>query len=166
MQDLSKYDHRRVLIKGKWDTNKEILVGPLMRDGVRGFHVYTALQPTDVTGKPLQQSVIVNRGWIADKFKNDKSHRTGEGDTIIEAMYREAPKKNYFTPENSPSKGQWLFPDVEQMADWTGSRPILFEQVYEGGFSEANIMASKGEPIGRAPEIELRNNHLEYIFTW
>jgi surfeit locus 1 family protein len=27
-------------------------------------------------------------------------------------------------------------------------------------------MEAKGIPIGRAPEVNLRNNHAQYIFTW
>lgn len=36
----------------------------------------------------------------------------------------------------------------------------------EPDFSQLLYMEAKGIPIGRPPEVMLRNNHAQYIFTW
>ncbi|KLU83253.1 COX1 assembly protein [Magnaporthiopsis poae ATCC 64411] len=71
-----------------------------------------------------------------------------------------------FTPDNRPDKGEFYFPDVAQMASLTGSQPIWIEATMEPGLLEVLDMQAKGIPIGRAPEVNLRNNHAQYIFTW
>ena len=45
----------------------------------------------------------------------------------IEGLLREPPKKNSFTPDNRPDKGEFYFPDVKQMAELTGAEPIWVE---------------------------------------
>ena len=89
-----------------------------------------------------------------------------------------------FTPDNKPESGEFYFPDVEQMARITGSQPVWIEETMGMALncrlngaqkanygSEPNLLASydreaKGIPIGRAAEVNLRNNHAQYIFTW
>jgi cytochrome oxidase assembly protein ShyY1 len=39
-------------------------------------------------------------------------------------------------------------------------------QFAEPDWSETLEMEAKGVPIGRAAEVNLRNNHAQYIFTW
>lgn len=36
----------------------------------------------------------------------------------------------------------------------------------EPGLLEVMDMENRGIPIGRAAEVNLRNNHAQYIFTW
>lgn len=86
-------------------------------------------------------SVLVNRGWIPRKFKSQRSREglgSGKGDggeealprgrVGVEGLLREPWKKNMFTPENAPGKGEFYFPDVEQMAALTGSQAVWIEE--------------------------------------
>ncbi len=36
----------------------------------------------------------------------------------------------------------------------------------EPDFMQVYDMEARGVPIGRLPEVDLRNNHAQYIFTW
>ena len=47
---------------------------------------------------------------------------------MVEGLLRAPPKKNMFTPLNRPEKGEWFFPDVQEMAEWTGSQAVWVEE--------------------------------------
>ncbi|WFD31659.1 surf-like protein [Malassezia sp. CBS 17886] len=44
--------------------------------------------------------------------------------------------------------------------------PVYLEAVFDGTFTETGMLMKKGIPVGRPPNIELRNQHAEYAFTW
>ncbi|KAK0537722.1 surf-like protein [Tilletia horrida] len=44
--------------------------------------------------------------------------------------------------------------------------PILLEEIFEGHAGEASQRVLQGIPLGRAPTIELRNQHAVYAGTW
>lgn len=45
-------------------------------------------------------------------------------------LLRNQDPKNAFTPDNSPEKGQWNFPDIAQMAAFANVSPILVDQIF------------------------------------
>ncbi|PWY82255.1 hypothetical protein BO70DRAFT_362176, partial [Aspergillus heteromorphus CBS 117.55] len=142
--------------------DQEMLVGPRMREGEDGFFVITPLE------REGESTILVNRGWISRKMMNQKDREEGlpRGEVVVEGLLREPWKKNYFTPDNKPEDGKFYFPDVQQMADLTGSQPVWIEQTMVPDLVEAYTREAKGIPIGRAAEVNLRNNHSQYIFTW
>ncbi|OLL23083.1 Cytochrome oxidase assembly protein shy1 [Neolecta irregularis DAH-3] len=156
------WDHRKVLVKGKWRHDLEMLVGIRTRDGRGGFHVITPLQRQDGS------KVLVNRGWIASKFRDQESRKLGlpEDEVVVHALVRPHPRKNIFTPENKPHEDKFYFTDVPQMVELTMSKPIYLENIIEDDDFKADMDAKCGIPIGRNPTINLSNNHLSYIFTW
>jgi surfeit locus 1 family protein len=102
-----------------------MLLGPRVRDGENGYLVVTPFEP--VGGA----AVLVNRGWIAKRFKSQSARGVGAlpvEEMVVEGMLREPWQKNRFTPENRPEKGEFYFPDVAQMAALTGSQPVWIEQ--------------------------------------
>jgi surfeit locus 1 family protein len=88
------------------------------------------------------------------------------GEITVEGLRRKPIKKNMFTPDNRPETGEFHFPDVAQMAQLTGSQPIWIEETMQPDLIVAWDREAKGVPIGRAAEVNLRNNHAQYIFTW
>lgn len=50
------------------------------------------------------------------------------GQATVQGLLREPWKKNYFTPDNSPELGEFYFPDVQQMAELTGSDAVWVEE--------------------------------------
>lgn len=125
---VHEFDFRRVVARGRFRHDAEMLVGPRMRDGEQGFLVVTPLDRGDDPGA----TVLVNRGWISKKMR-DRRARAPEAlpaghDVVVEGLLREPWKKNMFTPDNRPDIGEFYFPDVKQMAELSGSQPIWVEQ--------------------------------------
>ncbi|BCS05060.1 cytochrome oxidase assembly protein SHY1 [Aspergillus luchuensis] len=164
---ISEFDYRRVVATGTLRHDQEMLVGPRMREGQDGFFVVTPLE------REGGSTVLVNRGWISRKMKEQRDRlRQGEGralpegEVVVEGLLREPWKKNMFTPDNVPAEGKFYFPDIEQMAELTGSQPVWIEETMVPDMVEAMDREAKGIPIGRAAEVNLKNNHSQYIFTW
>lgn len=76
-------------------------------------------------------TILVNRGWISKKHRDQGSRRGADalptGEVTVEGLLREPWKKNMFTPDNRPDKGEFYFPDVKQMAELTGAQPVWIE---------------------------------------
>ncbi|KKA17070.1 COX1 assembly protein Shy1 [Rasamsonia emersonii CBS 393.64] len=126
---ISEFDYRRVYAKGHFRHDQEMLIGPRMHEGEEGFMVITPLE----RGQG-ESTVLVNRGWISRKLQDQKDRPLGvpKGEVVVEGLLREPMKKNMFTPENKPEEGKFYFPDVNQMAELTGSQPVLIEETMGG----------------------------------
>ncbi|KAF4914848.1 Cytochrome oxidase assembly protein shy1 [Colletotrichum viniferum] len=160
---VSEFDYRRVYATGRFRHDKEMLIGPRMWEGEQGYMVVTPLEREgDGT------TVLVNRGWISKAMAEQGKRPYGlpRGEVTVEGLLREPWKKNMFTPENRPDRWEFFFPDVHQMAELTGSQPVWIEATMEHEFFRIVDLKSRGIPIGRAAEVNLRNNHAQYIFTW
>ncbi|KAL7822734.1 SURF1 domain-containing protein [Trichoderma gracile] len=159
---VGEFDYRRVLATGRFRHDQEMLVGPRMRDGQDGFMVITPLERKDGS------TILVNRGWISKKHRSQSTRPDSlvQGEVTVEGLLREPWKKNMFTPENRPDKGEFYFPDVHQMAELTGSQPVWIEATMEPEFMRMMDYEARGIPFGRPAEVNLRNNHAQYIFTW
>ncbi|KAM0458009.1 hypothetical protein ACHAPV_001376 [Trichoderma viride] len=159
---ISDFDFRRVLATGTLRHDQEMLVGPRMRNGEDGYMVITPLERKDGS------TILVNRGWISKKHRSQRTRPDSlvRGEVTIEGLLREPWKKNRFTPENRPDKGEFYFPDVHQMAALTGSQPVWVEATMEPEFLRMMDHEARGIPFGRPAEVTLRNNHAQYIFTW
>jgi cytochrome oxidase assembly protein ShyY1 len=123
---IADFDYRRVYANGTFRHDQEMLIGPRMRDGEQGYMVVTPLERGGGEGT----AVLVNRGWISKKHAAQSSRPDSlpKGEVRVEGLLREPWKKNMFTPENRPDKGEFYFPDVEQMARLTGAQPVWVEQ--------------------------------------
>ncbi len=100
-----------------------LIVCRRMRDGQDGYMVVTPLERKDGS------TILVNRGWISKKHRDQRSRPQGlpAGEVTVEGLLREPWKKNMFTPDNRPDKGEFYFPDVKQMAELTGAQPVWVE---------------------------------------
>ncbi|KAK0390773.1 hypothetical protein NLU13_0276 [Sarocladium strictum] len=158
------FDFRRVRAVGTFRHDQEMLVGPRMRDGQDGYMVITPLERGEG-----ESTILVNRGWISKKHRDQRT-RSADGmpteKVVVEGLLREPWKKNMFTPDNRPEKGEFYFPDVYQMASLTGSQPVWIEATMEPEFMQMVDYEARGIPFGRPAEVNLRNNHAQYIFTW
>ena len=160
---IHEFDYRRVYATGRYRHDQEMLIGPRLRDGADGYLVITPLERDGGT------KILVNRGWIAKEKRNSperRQHGQPSGEVSVQGLLREPWTKNYFTPDNNPEKGEWYFPDVEAMAKASGSTPVWIEATMQPDLYVAWDREGKGIPIGRPAEVNLRNNHTQYIFTW
>ncbi|WOO83404.1 Surfeit locus protein 1 [Vanrija pseudolonga] len=174
---LPDFAFRRVLIKGKF-SGPPILQGPQTRDGVPGFHLILPFDRSAAGGS----TILLNRGFI--KTAEGESIRRGgrvpglgpngepSDEVVVEGMLTKADPnaKSYFTPDNKPEKGEWYWKDVPAMAEAVGGeernvQPILIDAI-DRASTPTSVLLAQGEPVGRAPVIELRNQHLTYAITW
>ncbi|PGH26710.1 hypothetical protein AJ80_01656 [Polytolypa hystricis UAMH7299] len=160
---VPEFDYRRVYATGRFRHDQEMLIGPRIHDEHEGFSVITPLERDDGAS-----TILVSRGWIAKDLKDQKDRKEGlpQGEVTVEGLLREPYKKNMFTPDNKPEEDKFYFPDVEQMAQLTGSQPIFVEETMVPEMLEIMRREEKGIPIGRSPKVHLRNNHAQYIATW
>ncbi|KIW60968.1 hypothetical protein PV05_01141 [Exophiala xenobiotica] len=160
---IHEFDYRRVYATGRLRHDKEMLIGPRMQDGKDGFMVITPLE------REGGSTILINRGWISreKKFQQDRDPSSlPRGEVTVQGLLREPWKKNMFTPANVPEQAKFYFPDVAQMAQVSGAEPIWIEETMKPDLLVSWDRESKGIPIGRAAEVNLRNNHFQYIFTW
>lgn len=162
---VADFDYRRVYATGKLRHDQEMLVGPRTLDGEDGYLVVTPLERI-VNGKVSK--FLVCRGWISKDKKDQKDRKLGlpEGEVTVQGLLREPWKKNIFTPSNRPETGEFYFPDVLQMAELSGSQPVWIEETMRPDLLVSYDREAKGIPIGRPAEVNLRNTHTQYIFTW
>ena len=122
---IKDFDFRRVYVIGILRHDQEMLLGPRIHDGKNGFYVITPLDRGEDGSK-----VLVNRGWIPKNLARQRARPAGlpEGPVTVAGLLREPWQKNMFTPDNVPELGQFVFPDVKQMATFTGSEPIWIEE--------------------------------------
>lgn len=175
----TELDHRRVTVTGRFAHGREMLVGPRTREGVDGYMVVTPLE----LGEPgdADTTVLVNRGWISRKMRRQEDRERQQaagggrwmqddalprGEVTVEGLLRKPWKRNMFTPANRPEKGEFYFPDVAQMAALAHSQPVWIEATMEPDWLRATEMEKRGVPIGRPAEVNVRNNHAQYILTW
>ncbi|KAK3190676.1 surf-like protein [Lecanicillium sp. MT-2017a] len=160
---IHDFDYRRVLATGRFRHDQEMLIGPRMREGQDGFMVVTPLEREGGAS-----TILVNRGWISKSHRDQRTRRAGlpTGEVTVEGLLREPWKKNMFTPENRPDKGEFYFPDVKQMAELTGAQPVWVEVTMDNEYMKMVDYEARGIPFGRPAEVNLRNNHAQYIFTW
>ncbi|KAL9068193.1 MAG: hypothetical protein Q9157_006583, partial [Trypethelium eluteriae] len=102
-------------------------------------------------------TILVNRGWISREKKEQRA-RKGEdalpqGEVVVQGLLREPWQRNMFTPTNRPEKGEFYFPDVVEMAEVTGSRPVWVEETMEPDLLRAMDREDRGVPIGRVAEV-------------
>lgn len=160
---VQEFDYRRVYAEGKLRHDKEMLVGPRMHDGRDGYFVITPLE------RDGGSTILINRGWVSKekRFQQDRDPSAlPQGETRISGLIREPWKRNMFTPNNVPAQGKFYFPDVKQMAEYVGCEPVWIEETMTPNLLVSYDREAKGIPIGRTPEVNLRNNHLQYIVTW
>ena len=116
-----------------------------MRDSKNGYLVIT---PLERAGNG--STVLVNRGWIEKKFGKQAERKAGlpEGEVMVEGLLREPWKKNMFTPNNKPEIGEFYFPDVQQMAEVSGSCAIWIEETMRTLFWLFDLTGLRDECMG------------------
>ena len=160
---IHEFDYRRVYATGRFRHDKEMLIGPRTQDGKDGFMVVTPLERDE------RSTILVNRGWISKDKKHQVDRDPGslpKGEVTVSGLLREPWRKNLFTPSNKPEERKFYFPDVHEMAKVANAEPVWIEETMTPDLLVTYNREAKGIPIGRAPEVNLRNNHFQYIFTW
>ncbi|THH09199.1 hypothetical protein EW146_g8754, partial [Bondarzewia mesenterica] len=163
---IPDFIYRKVILRGRWDDARSMLLGPRVRDGTNGYHLITPLIRTNGS------TVLVDRGFVSGDFvKSGKRIPIVEGEVEVRGMLRDSQARNYFTPDNHPEKGEWYWADLNAMAEYVGGenanvQQVLVEEIFEGHAGDANLRVSHGIPIGKAAVVDVRNAHASYVVTW
>ncbi|CAG8691401.1 20652_t:CDS:2 [Gigaspora margarita] len=162
LEVLNDYFYRRVKTLGKFLHDKEMLLGPRTFDNKHGYYVITPLERENGT------TVLVKRGWISKDKAGLSTRKNNQFEEIvnIEGVLKSPEKKHWFTPKNNPNRNEWLWTDLETMAEITGAQPVMIEQNLGGSPYLINQMIEDGIPVGKIPSVDLRNTHLQYAITW
>lgn len=160
---IPEFEYRKVKLRGRFDHANEILIESRTREAELGYHLIVPFHP-DNGGEPI----LVNRGFIKREFKHPQSRPLSCESTDVEVigMLRKQENKSIFQPANMKESNQWYFVDIREIADHLGTAPILVDAITYANSGKLNEMVSKGLPIGRSPQISLRNMHATYIATW
>jgi surfeit locus 1 family protein len=156
--DWPAWDFHKVSARGTFRHDLEQLFGTYAVDGALGHHLLTPLVGGD------GPAVLVDRGWLPADKAHPAAHRQGQLEGTVEvsgiARYRADDTPGWFTPDNQPAERLWFGYDLEAMQAATGLEllPVVIE---------ADATPNPGGlPIGGQTQIELPNNHLQYVITW
>ena len=146
--------YKPVTLRGHWLTPfNAIKMGPRTYDGQAGYQLIIPLQLND------NQIVLINRGFVTDKIALLPPNKA---DVVIRGIaYLPETEKPRYLPENIPSRGVWVWPDMQAMGHEVGRDNIAPVMVYE------NRIDGKDEyPIGGQLPLPSANRHKEYALTW
>jgi surfeit locus 1 family protein len=167
---LPEFTFRKVVLRGTWDVAHAMLVGPRARENILGYDVVMPLVRPDGGS-----TILVNRGFVSrdmvDQFM--KVVKSADPSSLVEVCGMISAKgvKNMFTPQNDPVKGNWFWADANAMSAYAGGeqngvQAVLIDEIMDEGSVEAARRLKRGVPIGKPSEVDVRNNHTSYIFTW
>lgn len=169
LDDLNHMEYRSVRVRGQFQHDKEMLLGPRSfirpdgaemggglfssRDSSNGYLVIT---PFKLTGR--EETILVNRGWVSRKFVKPETRKEGQvtGEVELCGLVRMGEIRPQFTPDH---KGDvFLYRDLPRMCAQTGASPYFIDADYSSSVAHG--------PIGGQTRVTLRNEHLSYIVTW
>ena len=156
--------YRRYLVRGTLQPQKCILIGPKKYGEVMGYHLIMPLvrSPEPGSGTPSTSSpstVLINLGFVSNEAAGSYRSLTSSSttspsasslvkcerpefntnETVIEGLIPAPQIPNWFTPENKPDQGEWVWADVQAMAQYAGGEggnvmPLLLEEIF-GSYS-------------------------------
>ncbi|EDV28109.1 expressed hypothetical protein [Trichoplax adhaerens] len=165
IDNLDDMEYYRVIITGYFDHSREQYIGP------RSLHkdtAVTSMQPSEsgmnvitpfICNEP-DITILVNRGWVPRSKVDPSTRQEGqiEGETTVTGVIRHSDRRRPFMPHNDPEKGRWFWRESNALAALLGTSNV---------FIDADARSTlPGGPIGGQTRVTLRNEHLQYIFTW
>jgi len=155
--DSKGFAFRRVRVTGRFLHDLEMHLSVRVRNGRPGVEVVTPLEREDGS------VIMVNRGWVPMDRQEVESRPAGlvSGIITVEGVLRMDRPKGGFTPENVPEEGLWFHVDLAEMGRFAGKDRVL-PVLLEAGLAEI----PGRYPIGKAPVIDIKNDHLAYAITW
>ena len=137
-----------VKVTGSLEPRSIFVLIPIKGSGA-GFRVISAFKLND--GK----KILVDRGVIEEK---EKPHLQTAGQQRSVVGYLSWPNEtDYFTPEPNFTRNIWFSRDLEKMANFLKTQPILV--VATENRLDASIEMQD-------PTNDIPNNHLQYAITW
>ncbi|KAG5679303.1 hypothetical protein PVAND_008881 [Polypedilum vanderplanki] len=169
LDDLYNMEYQTVRLRGHFIHDKELFLGPrsliTSEDHKSGGGVfsqkssgsgYFVITPFKLEGR--EETILVNRGWVARNQTNPNTRKEGqiEGTIEIDGIVRLSETRPQFSPEHK--QGPFLYRDVPKMCALTNADPYFIDIKFDKNL--------KNGPIGGQTRVTLRNEHMSYIITW
>ena len=170
-------EYTKMTVTGHYLGSESIVVGPRRLDERPGFFLLTPFVLQEEPGSQQQESdeqakrrriIIVNRGWVPqnllDNFLRESS---SDSNKTITGVVRAGERGNRFVP--APEGRHWFSMDIARLAAEKQALPILLALTAEDSSSRRDAgrhATNGGYPVLHSGEVDIRNNHLSYIFTW
>ena len=144
----SEHNFKMVKVKGALEPRSIFILTPVKGSGA-GFRVISPFKLVD-GGK-----ILIDRGVIKEK---DKSFlKTSRQQSLLSGYLSWPNETDYFTPEPNFTRNIWFSRDLEKMANFLETQPILVV-----------LTENRLDPSIRMqdPTNDIPNNHLQYAITW
>lgn len=127
------WEYRKVILKGHFLHEQEMFVGPRVKNGHKGYFLFTPFIRSD-TGEKL----LIERGWIAEERVSPESrtlHHLSipDGDNVEVVCLIRPPKERgslQWEQEDKQSR-LWQVADIYDMASKVGCKPIHLQALYD-----------------------------------
>lgn len=160
--NLEELNYRVVEARGKFDHREEVHIFTQVtprkeKYGGTGFWV---MVPFHLESGGV---VLVNRGFVPEKFKqrHTRRHSEIEGQQTIIGIIKTDQGTNYFTPESDYKNNIWFTRNIGAIVEHlelTNAAPFSIALKKSG--------TDKSLPQPREISVNLPNNHLGYAITW
>lgn len=148
--------YRRVTATGRFTGSKPLrLVRPSI-EGQAGYHLYGLFETVDGL------TVLTSPGFIPFEAQSLPSLPTGKI-TVSGVLIPEG-RSGPFTPEDQVDANRWYTARVDTM-----SKALGFKQDQKSRILDFRLMIDDqktGFPIGGQVFVDIKNDHLQYAFTW
>ncbi|BHF69808.1 Surfeit locus protein 1 [Sparganum proliferum] len=129
-----------------------------------GYFVVTPFELKDRPGT----FILVNRGWIPTCNRDPFARKAGQVEGLVKIngciRYNEKPllapdpkPLNCCEPTQAPHI-QYFGREISRMSEYLHTLPLFIDANYDS--------TVKGGPVGGQTRVNIRNEHLQYIFTW
>lgn len=154
----AEMEFRRLQLVGVFDHDNEVFLTGRTYEGNAGFHIVTPFALTN------GRVILVNRGWVSESYRDPAKRPFSlvAGETKLDAILRFPGQKGYFVPENDPDGGFWFTLIPAQIVAHLGLAGAE-TSIYADALRTSDVVTL---PIAAKTELNLRNSHLSYAFTW
>lgn len=148
------------MLTGSFLHDRELLLPGKTYKGTHGLWIVTPFRLED------GREVIVNRGWVPDRYQRRETRREGlfPGVVTLEGILRVPGWGGWesMRPDNQPAANVWFYFDLPAMAEAAGLTNAETRIYVEALGDESTGLL----PIGLDRKVELPNDHLQYAITW
>ena len=151
-------EFRHLQLVGEFDHENEVFLTGRTYEGNAGFHIVTPFLLTD------GRTILINRGWVSESYRDPAKRPFSlvAGEQTISAILRFPGQKGYFVPENDPKAGFWFTIIPAEITAYLGLATAE-TTIYADALRTSDVVTL---PIAAKTELNLRNSHLSYAFTW
>lgn len=132
VEAIPEFAYRRVVVRGRFDHTREMLLGPKLQQGRLCYSLVTPLIRETAADESPGPDILVNRGYV-DRDLAEQSRRpssVADDSVTVVGMLRSQQSKSALASDNRPAAGQWIWPDIAAMAESAHTQPVLIDEVF------------------------------------